>query len=73
MPVPSRQIHLVFSSEGHKLGDHRRPGLSGGFEYGEVAERLKAHAWKVCIGNPYPGFESLPLRHFCEQAIPAAE
>ena len=30
--------------------------------YGEVAERLKAHAWKVCIGNPYPGFESLPLR-----------
>ena len=29
---------------------------------GEMAERLKAHAWKVCIGNPYLGFESLSLR-----------
>ena len=27
-----------------------------------MAEWLKAHAWKACIGNPYPGFESLSLR-----------
>ena len=32
--------------------------------YGQVAERLKAHAWKVCIGlTPYRGFESRPVRH----------
>ena len=29
-----------------------------------MAERLKAHAWKVCIGfKAYRGFESHPLRH----------
>ena len=32
--------------------------------YGEVAEWLKAPAWKVGIqGNLYRGFESLSLRH----------
>ena len=31
---------------------------------GEVAEWLKAHAWKVCIRRKaYRGFESRPLRH----------
>ena len=30
---------------------------------GQVAEWLKAHAWKVCIRlKPYRGFESLPVR-----------
>ena len=37
--------------------------LGGSPPIGEVSERLKEHAWKVCIGNPYRGFESLPLRH----------
>jgi abhydrolase domain-containing protein 6 len=33
---------------------------------GEVAERLKAHAWKVCIQvKLYRGFESLSLRQTC--------
>ena len=36
---------------------------------GEVSERSKEHAWKVCIGNPYRGFESLPLRHMPFQPI----
>src|SRR5690606_32054722 len=32
--------------------------------HGEVAEWLKAHAWKVCIRpKAYRGFESRPLRH----------
>lgn len=31
--------------------------------YGEMAERLKAHAWKACVrGNLYRGFESRSLR-----------
>ena len=31
---------------------------------GEVAEWLKAHAWKACVrGNSYREFESHPLRH----------
>ena len=34
---------------------------------GEVAERLKAHAWKACVGFPYRGFESLPLRRKLKQ------
>ena len=29
---------------------------------GEVAEWLKAHAWKACICEAYRGFESLSLR-----------
>jgi hypothetical protein len=29
---------------------------------GEVSERLKEHAWKVCVRYAYRGFESLPLR-----------
>ncbi len=35
-----------------------------------MAERLKAHAWKACIGNPYPGFESLSLRTIRSEALP---
>jgi hypothetical protein len=31
-------------------------------EKGEVAEWLKAHAWKACIWITYRGFESLSLR-----------
>jgi hypothetical protein len=32
-------------------------------KYGEMAEWLKAHAWKACIGlKPYRGFESPSLR-----------
>ena len=27
-----------------------------------MTERLKVHAWKACVGNPYRGFESLSLR-----------
>ena len=35
----------------------------GSKDFGEVAEWLKAHAWKVCIPLPgYRGFESLSLR-----------
>jgi hypothetical protein len=31
---------------------------------GEVAEWLKAHAWKACVRlKPYRGFESRSLRH----------
>jgi hypothetical protein len=29
---------------------------------GEVSEWLKEHAWKACVGTPYRGFESRPLR-----------
>ena len=30
-----------------------------------MAERFKAHAWKVCVGlKAYREFESLPIRHF---------
>ncbi len=29
---------------------------------GEVSEWLKEHAWKACVGSPYRGFESRPLR-----------
>ena len=36
--------------------------------FGEVSEWSKEHAWKVCIGNPYRGFESLPLRHLSKWA-----
>lgn len=33
--------------------------------YGEVAERLKAHAWKACgRRKTTPGFKSQPLRFF---------
>ena len=32
------------------------------YSKGEVAEWLKAHAWKACISLRYRGFESLPLR-----------
>ena len=33
-------------------------------ETGEMAERSKAHAWKVCMRvKPHRGFESLSLRH----------
>ncbi len=39
-------------------------GRVGATYYGEVAERLKAHAWKACEGNPFRGFESHPLRHY---------
>ena len=32
----------------------------------EVAEWLKAHAWKACIRQAYRGFESLPLcKYLC--------
>ena len=35
---------------------------------GEVSERLKEHAWKVCVRlKAYRGFESLPLRHLPAQ------
>ncbi len=34
----------------------------GSSDMGEVAEWLKAHAWKACICNTYQGFESLSLR-----------
>ena len=39
--------------------------MAGSLVYcdGEVAERFKAHAWKVCMVDSHPGFESLPLRH----------
>ncbi len=31
--------------------------------FGEVSERFKEHAWKVCVRpKAYRGFESLPLR-----------
>ena len=34
------------------------------FACGEVSERLKEHAWKVCKRvKPFRGFESLSLRH----------
>ena len=34
------------------------------YECGEVAEWLKAHAWKACVRlKPYRGFESRSLRH----------
>jgi hypothetical protein len=29
------------------------------------------HAWKACIGNPYRGFESLPLRHSYKKGSPS--
>ena len=32
--------------------------------FGEMAEWLKAHAWKACVGYPYRGFESPSLRSF---------
>ena len=36
---------------------------------GEVSERSKEHAWKVCVGNPYRGFESLPLRQIAVRSF----
>ena len=48
-----------------------RCGLLRSPPIGEVSERVKEHAWKVCIGNPYRGFESLPLRQFPSTRIPS--
>jgi hypothetical protein len=53
-------LHYTMSTDNWQL-----PGnLLQCLLYGEMAERLKAHAWKACVrGNSYRGFESLSLRH----------
>ncbi len=39
--------------------------LAVGFDFGEVSEWLKEHAWKACGHRKVPPeFESLPLRFF---------
>src|SRR5262249_29492772 len=49
---PPRAIELLGPSP---LASLAHPGASGG-----VAERLKAHAWKACIGEPQPGVGTPP-------------
>jgi hypothetical protein len=35
--------------------------------YGEVAERLKAHAWKACLGKPNVGSNPTLSASFCSE------
>ena len=69
MTVKRESRAEISACVGRRTENHALTGRKGGSNFfprnnlGQVAEWLKAHAWKVCIRlKPYRGFESLPVR-----------